>query len=156
MGLTILAVARSPSARRAWIEILWCRTGPSRWTVALRTEGVDRNSSWLVYGGSRRKVALRTEGVDRNLDIIDAKIWVTVALRTEGVDRNKKISREEARCSGSPSARRAWIEIWRRWYSAHTDHPVALRTEGVDRNPAGRKLVNLEQVALRTEGVDRN
>ena len=56
---------RSPSARRAWIEIWSCRGPACQPWVALRTEGVDRNtcadgSVWTY------NVALRTEGVDRN------------------------------------------------------------------------------------------
>ena len=35
---------RSPSSRRAWIEIFWMEVKPSSRLVALLTEGVDRNS----------------------------------------------------------------------------------------------------------------
>ena len=56
---------RSPSARRAWIEILLLKPQKAWKTVALRTEGVDRNLNapqMILFG----LVALRTEGVDRN------------------------------------------------------------------------------------------
>ena len=35
---------RSPSSRRAWIEIVVCRAGLDNLIVALLAEGVDRNS----------------------------------------------------------------------------------------------------------------
>ena len=57
-------------------------------SVALRTEGVDRNDCATVEFWNEA-VALRTEGVDRNVyksDYID--VHHQVALRTEGVDRN--------------------------------------------------------------------
>ena len=59
------ALAKSLSARRAWIEMVlglsWC----IRFCVALRKESVDRN----LIGGVNRAiniVALRKESVDRN------------------------------------------------------------------------------------------
>ena len=56
---------------------------------------------------------------------------------------------------GSPSARRAWIEIHNtgRWTS---NHQVALRKEGVDRNVFEVDDKFNVAVALRKEGVDRN
>ena len=56
-----------------------------------------------------------------------------VALLTEGVDRNLVLAEPEQVLVGSPSSRRAWIEI------AHPRNRskrqiVALLTEGVDRN----------------------
>ena len=57
----------------------------------------------------------------------------TVALLTEGVDRNVKSKAKVLENKGSPSSRRAWIEI----------NPVGEKTPVVD-------------VALLTEGVDRN
>ena len=59
-----------------------------RQTVALRTEGVDRNASagTPLHGMT---VALRTEGVDRNTTMDGVQHTIDgVALRTEGVDRN--------------------------------------------------------------------
>ena len=56
---------------------------------------------------------------------------------------------------GSPSPRRAWIEIQRR--AADECHrAVALPTEGVDRNPVLVAAFAAKDVALPTEGVDRN
>ena len=68
------------------------RAHPSRLircTVALRTEGVDRNT-WALYAD---------------------KSHSPVALRTEGVDRNISGYENFAQAGESPSARRAWIEI---------------------------------------------
>ena len=57
---------------------------------------------------------------------------------------------------GSPSVRRAWIEMMQQLRCA-APPPVALRTEGVDRNiPILIGRLRLFLVALRTEGVDRN
>ena len=62
---------------------------------------------------TRPPVALRTEGVDRNLPAgLKSESLLTVALRTEGVDRNITIGPASAGDVASPSARRAWIEIF--------------------------------------------
>ena len=56
---------RSPSSRRAWIEIdLVCSPDVAD-TVALLAEGVDRNKT-AAPSRARRFVALLAEGVDRN------------------------------------------------------------------------------------------
>ena len=64
-------LARSPSSRRAWIEIFWkgawARFGP----VALLAEGVDRNLLGKI-SGKFVGVALLAEGVDRNT-IVNAR-----------------------------------------------------------------------------------
>ena len=79
----------SPSSRRAWIEIL---VTLSRCIASC--------------------VALLAEGVDRNQKFPDADIWVPiVALLAEGVDRNFSSSVSLPLKTGSPSSRRAWIEI---------------------------------------------
>ena len=102
---------RSPSSRRAWIEINKDYPEFLQLYVALLAEGVDRNST--VPGCIRmgRMVALLAEGVDRNNIFFDDAV-----LRTE-----------------SPSSRRAWIEILvaREVKRAAL---VALLAEGVDRN----------------------
>ena len=56
-------------------------------------------------------VALRTEGVDRNLNVKKLIGKFQVALRTEGVDRNSLAIANLSAQIGSPSARRAWIEM---------------------------------------------
>ncbi len=56
---------------------------------------------------------------------------------------------------GSPSSRRAWIEISRRW-DRTCRRGVALLAEGVDRNIKNSYPIKLIIVALLAEGVDRN
>ena len=81
-------IAKSLSARRAWIEIEnTCFWKPCLW-VALRKESVDRNVC-IVDGIHSGGVALRKESVDRNLDTMQVIVIVMESL----------------------SARRAWIEI---------------------------------------------
>ena len=106
-----LVVCKSPSSRRAWIEMAstWC---------------------WLRCS----RVALLTEGVDRNHSLQRARCVAQVALLTEGVDRNDDALKRYAENTGSPSSRRAWIEI-RHPPCADIRSEVALLAEGVDRNP---------------------
>ena len=56
-----------------------------------------------------------------------------VALLAEGVDRNFCASTRLVILIGSPSSRRAWIEILRTCFFFAVDE-VALLAEGVDRN----------------------
>ena len=56
-----------------------------------------------------------------------------VALLAEGVDRNYADDRLAETETGSPSSRRAWIEILRPLYGRRAKL-VALLAEGVDRN----------------------
>ena len=58
-------------------------------TVALLTEGVDRNGVYHALGFDAGIVALLTEGVDRNI-VFGCALCIDFA---------------------SPSSRRAWIEI---------------------------------------------
>ena len=58
---------RSPSSRRAWIEIRKVLCRPYLRRVALLAEGVDRNFLYR-YINCLYWVALLAEGVDRNLD----------------------------------------------------------------------------------------
>ena len=94
---------------------------------------MDRNWKNLQIN-SAVLVALREEGVDRNfLPVSVLPPMREVALREEGVDRNSQICKWAMQNDMSPSARRAWIEIFaHRVYHKHTS--VALREEGVDRN----------------------
>ena len=84
------------------------------------------------------QVALLAEGVDRN-SVNPVANWqmATVALLAEGVDRNGLVTVCNVLKIGSPSSRRAWIEIPSP--TARTGRStVALLAEGVDRN---KKLV---------------
>ena len=56
-------------------------------------------------------VALLAEGVDRNKIDEIRKNGAAVALLAEGVDRNTVCVRRIVLRFGSPSSRRAWIEI---------------------------------------------
>ena len=79
-----------------------------------------------------------------------------VALLAEGVDRNYSDNLAEDVRRGSPSSRRAWIEI------GHPPHRGLLR----GRSPSSRrawieiymesKQGEAQEVALLAEGVDRN
>ena len=73
---------------------------------------MDRNISRASNPPSAVTVALLAEGVDRNIsDTIDAFQDVGVALLAEGVDRNTFNEALGKKPPGSPSSRRAWIEI---------------------------------------------
>ena len=78
----------SPSSRRAWIEI-----------------------GHLLAQHDRPGVALLAEGVDRNIKETFGDVDAYVALLAEGVDRNIEDSYACRKGKGSPSSRRAWIEI---------------------------------------------
>ena len=87
-GLVYL-VKRSPSSRRAWIEIPNATIKSPSVIVALLAEGVDRNTERDDKVAERNFVALLAEGVDRNRfsdGLRDPEYCV--ALLAEGVDRN--------------------------------------------------------------------
>ena len=126
------ALLRSPSSRRAWIEIL--EGGflhESHWSPSSRRAWIEIHSPFAARTALR--VALLAEGVDRNLDRGDDAILGEL----------------------SPSSRRAWIEI-SQICPALSMMFVALLAEGVDRNPVLRSVCLLRPVALLAEGVDRN
>ena len=79
------------------------------------------------------RVALLAEGVDRNPWRCTTTTKSEVALLAEGVDRNATCVSVTLVSTGSPSSRRAWIEI----HLADVEQVrrgVALLAEGVDRN----------------------
>ena len=89
MGLwTVSPQSRSPSSRRAWIEIRCHHLTSLGAVVALLAEGVDRNyqQAQLINGV---QVALLAEGVDRNSARLMLSDGPIVALLAEGVDRNR-------------------------------------------------------------------
>ena len=88
-GTRLQRIAKSLSARRAWIEILPGKGVQGKTEVALRKESVDRNTLLFQFKTKHYKVALRKESVDRN-DKWEAAYTKTdtVALRKESVDRN--------------------------------------------------------------------
>ena len=104
-------IKRSPSSRRAWIEICACRTPWTTARIALLAEGVDRNATendakWEGYRSPSSRRA-----------------WIEIIPHWG----------ERMRCCPSPSSRRAWIEIKCSGGGAAGTH-IALLAEGVDRN----------------------
>ena len=101
---------RSPSSRRAWIEISRASAAAMVVMVALLAEGVDRNKFTVPFEDSEKLspssrrawieiavpasdyklpyVALLAEGVDRNQSASGLNQNYRVALLAEGVDRN--------------------------------------------------------------------
>ena len=55
---------RSPSIRRAWIELTRCMKASRRFSVAFRIEGVDWNGFQEWYADYRYNVVFREEDVD--------------------------------------------------------------------------------------------
>ena len=84
-------MARSLSARRAWIEIEYAEKPKQNDCVALRKESVDRNAVHELQAPYPKTVALRKESVDRNSASRIGKKIKNVALRKESVDRNGKL-----------------------------------------------------------------
>ena len=84
-----LSGTRSPSTRRAWIEITAHRLPIFRFGVALHPEGVDRNTGDVYAAYMAQNVALHPEGVDRNVKTCQPCLDLFVALHPEGVDRNR-------------------------------------------------------------------
>ena len=146
--VALLAVGRawSLSARRAWIEILFC-VGFSSAAKSLSARRawieIPMHSWWLRCW----QVALRKESVDRNLFYGDDLTFSDVALRKESVDRNPKLYKAMSHVRWSLSARRAWIEI-----SIGLTYDgliaVALRKESVDRNDAVQVIVIVMDTSL--------
>ena len=126
--------ARSPSTRRAWIEMPTIAEPCERMPVALHPEGVDRNPLRQNNHGVKPAVALHPEGVDRYYNTIP----------------------RSARANLSPSTRRAWIEMIVMPLIRSAIYSVALHPEGVDRNSrSGTPCRRESLVALHPEGVGR-
>ena len=105
-----LAIALSPSSRRAWVEITYVNNISIRRSVALLAEGVGRNRQPL-YHLQGSSVALLAEGVGRNWDLNPSNPGAAVALLAEGVGRNVATGIRRGWGITSPSSRRAWVEI---------------------------------------------
>ena len=122
---------RSPSSRRAWVEIPPALPGLRAPCVALLAEGVGRNYS-IKTRPRRSAVALLAEGVGRNCLMAagsalnfsspsSRRAWVEIHQHEPGYPDIQ-----------SPSSRRAWVEIpWGGWCSCGV--VVALLAEGVDK-----------------------
>ena len=72
---------KSPSTRRAWIEIFASRTGISRPAVALHPEGVDRNRTSTIFRLTPNDVALHPEGAGRT-QIVTLDFWTRHAPKS--------------------------------------------------------------------------
>ena len=82
-------ISRSPSSRRAWVEIRLTSARHLGQYVALLAEGVGRNADVNSLTQTDQIVALLAEGVGRNLKINCLVPWpMRVALLAEGVGRN--------------------------------------------------------------------
>ena len=112
-SLTASVLYRSPSSRRAWIEIEVDEGDAGQRKVALLAEGVDRNQKIPQLALVVEGVALLAEGVDRNFCAKAARGRSRVALLAEGVDRNTPEKVRPSVPKWSPSSRRAWIEMLR-------------------------------------------
>ena len=127
------APARSPSSRRAWIEIYWLYTLGRLSSVALLAEGVDRNAGIcksrreVYWSPSSRRAWIEIRSVhnicSQRTSPSSRRAWIEmiysrfdelpeeVALLAEGVDRNFLPVASHAASFWSPSSRRAWIEM---------------------------------------------
>ena len=83
--------ARSPSSRRAWIEIERRRRGRGGRGVALLAEGVDRN---LDAKDDPQRLKVSPSSRRAWIEIVASKhsiLMIWVALLAEGVDRNLEV-----------------------------------------------------------------
>ena len=80
---------KSPSSRRAWIEMYRVPV------LASRSKSPSSRRAWIEM-----------------IQLLDSFGSSLVALLAEGVDRNVKIFTAALPLSGSPSSRRAWIEMF--------------------------------------------
>ena len=126
-------LVRSPSSRRAWIEI--CKGAEDRrnpaWSPSSRRAWIEIVTNLNV--SQLFAVALLAEGVDRNAFRGLLSRIIGVALLAEGVDRN-----------------------WMLEHRIQKREKVALLAEGVDRNQIVCRARCFRGVALLAEGVDRN
>ena len=130
------AAQKSPSSRRAWIEIGRAVTPRPHGHVALLAEGVDRNLRSSVIRG-------RAEG--------------SPSSRRAWIEMSKYVKSQIPRPRQSPSSRRAWIEIF---FSPAAAAPPARspssRRAWIEITTIYCYLGFFELVALLAEGVDRN
>ena len=124
--------ARSPSSRRAWIEIsAWSYPGAAFGSPSSRRAWIEIPMRW-----KRRSRP-------------------SVALLAEGVDRNYPPARSSLSCRGSPSSRRAWIEITLELRRRFTTLSPSSRRAWIEIKYNGSMYKEF-MVALLAEGVDRN
>ena len=130
---TPIPLLRSPSSRRAWIEI---SVGPYN---PLDVMSPSSRRAWIEIGIVPGRCA-----------------ECCVALLAEGVDRNFLIQSCIASAAVSPSSRRAWIEIsWRRTFLPPQSRSPSSRRAWIEMTKACT-FRKSNFVALLAEGVDRN
>ena len=95
--------------------------------------------------------------MDRNI------YWDTDSCKFQGSPSSRRawieiiVELNPVGVDASPSSRRAWIEILKWAVDADIRVTVALLAEGVDRNPGAQRIEDgIQVVALLAEGVDRN
>ena len=124
---------RSPSTRRAWIEIgSWTRRKQLRTSPSTRRAWIEIQRKHSCFYPTPPSPSTR-------------RAWIEISLLSKCGDRIQ-----------SPSTRRAWIEIQALLQKSADTH-VALHPEGVDRNAFKlNAFLQVLDVALHPEGVDRN
>ena len=168
---------KSPSSRRAWIEISRPTTSDAgNWSPSSRRAWIEISSPTTTSEQRQPSPSSRRAWIE--IDSMPCRnLMKPVALLAEGVDRNLFINSQSQTDGWSPSSRRAWIEIksgklfyctdmspssrraWIEISSALCRSAtvlVALLAEGVDRNTYQKFVRFSKQVALLAEGVDRN
>ena len=108
---TSVEARRSPSTRRAWIEIAPSSALQCCHTVALHPEGVDRNPVVAAHIKAEQDVALHPEGVDRNRTTPFSRVRSARSPSTRRAWIEMLRVDERGLWGRSPSTRRAWIEI---------------------------------------------
>ena len=127
---------KSPSSRRAWVEI-----GDAINGSAYTTASPSSRRAWVEMPYSSRAISMSISSPSSRrawVEISCAMVYLTSLI-------------------ASPSSRRAWVEITVLSASSRGQLPVALLAEGVGRNRLPhRQLQQDRQVALLAEGVGRN
>ena len=116
-----MAHGRSPSSRRAWIEITARRLSFMQKTVALLAEGVDRNSFHDGrWPGARWSPSSRRAWIEIEKQPGQARNHMSPSSRRAWIEM--RIQRRSSEVIESPSSRRAWIEMIR-WLRSWTQRP---------------------------------
>ena len=130
--LPAFKAAKSPSSRRAWIE-MYCQRmrSPYRWSPSSRRAWIEIDDLLMrrcrPWSPSSRRAWIEIFRVG------GFRLLLSVALLAEGVDRNMEY-----------------------YEKLHEKYRVALLAEGVDRNKYSPRTLSHARVALLAEGVDRN
>ena len=128
-----IAMRKSPSSRRAWIEIVFFSGSYIKVYVALLAEGVDRNIlSKALHRWGNQSPSSRRAWIEIFWGLFGVKLPPSPSSRRAWIEI-AAAARHPARPCGSPSSRRAWIEIGCSAQQTPYDQ-VALLAEGVDRN----------------------